>query len=198
MMTQLLLALALSAVSGSQPASNAASPKASAQRTENGEYVTPLQQQTQPTYVPQSVALSGPAMIKNYEEGDAIPEGYTKQYRIRKGMVAGGAVTFGAVYIATVLAGAVSVDFARAFGGPGAPFLFVPVFGPLVEMGLSARGSVVGQTFLFFDFLAQAAGVTLFAVGLAVPKAVLVRNDLVKATIEPILTGTGGGVKVTW
>src|SRR5216684_6682295 len=32
----------------------------------NGEYVTPLQQYTQPSYIPQSVAMSGPRMITDW------------------------------------------------------------------------------------------------------------------------------------
>src|SRR5690349_4987127 len=80
-------------------------PPASA-RAPNGEYVAPLQQGTQQVYVPQSVALSGPREISEYEEGDPIPPGYHAESKVRKGLVIGGAVTFGVMYILSVLVGA--------------------------------------------------------------------------------------------
>src|SRR5688572_20967179 len=64
-----------------------------------GEYVTPLYQQTQPTYVPQSVAMSGPREINNWNEGDPIPPGYRPVERTRKGLIIGGAITFGSLWM---------------------------------------------------------------------------------------------------
>src|SRR6476659_3833531 len=58
-------------------------------------YVAPLAQTTQTTYVPQSVALSGPDEISDVDEGRAAPLGYTTVYRTRKGPLIGGGVTFG-------------------------------------------------------------------------------------------------------
>ena len=55
--------------------------------TPNGEYVAPLQQQTQPMYVPQSVAISGPRQITTWQEGEPIPPGYHPVQRIRRGLV---------------------------------------------------------------------------------------------------------------
>lgn len=48
-------------------------PPPPSQMAPNGEYVAPLSQQTQQVYVPQSVALSGPRMIKDWQEGEPIP-----------------------------------------------------------------------------------------------------------------------------
>src|SRR5438128_10206318 len=71
-----------------QPVQQTPNPPPSSQAG-NGEYVAPLQQQTQQTYVPQSVALSGPAEIKTWNDGDPIPPGYHPVSRMRVGLFAG-------------------------------------------------------------------------------------------------------------
>src|SRR5262245_9958377 len=60
-------------------------------------YQAPLSQTTQSTYVPQSVALSGPEEITNFDEHRPVPDGYTLVHRTRKGLLIGGGVTLGAV-----------------------------------------------------------------------------------------------------
>src|SRR5262245_51620128 len=70
------------------------------------EYTAPLAQQTQPSYVPQSVAMSGPAEIHTIREGAEIPPGYTPVERTRRGMIAGGASLFGSLYLISVLVAA--------------------------------------------------------------------------------------------
>src|SRR5262249_19590375 len=49
---------------------------------------------------------AGPKRM-DYEEGEPIPPGYHKRTHIRKGLVAGGAAMFGAVYVMSVLIGGV-------------------------------------------------------------------------------------------
>jgi len=142
----------------------------------NGGYVAPLQQSTQQTYVPQSVALSGPRVIKDWREGDPIPPGYHPAQRTRTGMVVGGAVMFGVPYLISALVGAGTADN----GCCGA--MFIPVVGPFVQMTQwhtsDASAVDTGDIFLVLDGALQAAGVAMFVYGLAVPKTVLVRNDL--------------------
>jgi len=168
----------------------------------NGEYVAPLQQQTQQVYVPQSVALSGPRIIKDYEDGEPIPPGYHAETRVRSGLVVGGAVTFGCMYLLSVLVGAALSDSAKQSesysysGGYSSPkkedgdFLFVPIAGPFLQMTKTDSSS--GNVTLAIDGIAQAAGATMLIVGITSPKTVLVRNDLGEVRILPMRMGKDG------
>jgi hypothetical protein len=158
----------------------------------NGEYVAPLQQQTQQVYVPQSVALSGPRVIKDYEEGDPIPPGYHSETQTRKGLVIGGAVTFGAMYLLTVLVAAAINDVNRADNsGTDATFLYVPVAGPFLQM--TKTDSSTANVTLAIDGIAQGAGAAMFIVGITSPRTVLVRNDLAEVHVLPMRMGRDGG-----
>lgn len=169
-------------------------PPASAQAP-NGEYVAPMQQQTQQVYMPQSVALSGPRVIKDYEEGDQIPPGYHAESRVRTGLVVGGAVTFGVLYLLSVLVGAAISDTNKTLGNNSSrdngDFLYVPVAGPFLQMTKTDSSS--GNVTLAIDGLAQAAGATMLIVGITSPKTVLVRNDLAEVHVMPMRMGTNGG-----
>jgi hypothetical protein len=155
----------------------------------NGEYVAPLQQQTQQTYVPQSVALSGPRVIKDWHEGEPIPPGYHPAQRARTGLIAGGATMFGVPYFISVLVAAGNADSGNANA------MYIPVVGPFIQMGnvgghqqcssgycytvgADASATAVADVFLVLDGALQGAGLAMFIYGLAVPKTVLLRNDL--------------------
>ena len=152
-----------------------------------------MQQQTQQVYMPQSVALSGPRIIRDYEDGDQIPPGYHAESRIRTGLVVGGAVTFGVLYMLSVLVGAAISDTNKAFNNSkdNGDFLFVPVAGPFLQMTKTDSSS--GKVTLAIDGIAQAAGATMFIVGVTSPKTVLVRNDLGEVRVMPMKMGTNGG-----
>ena len=158
----------------------------------NGEYIAPLQQQTQQVYMPQSVALSGPRVIKDYEEGEPIPPGYHAESRVRTGLVVGGAVTFGVLYLISALTGAAinDVNKATSSNNDSGDFLFVPVAGPFLQM--TKTESSTGNVFLAIDGIAQAAGATMLIVGLTSPKTVLVRNDLGQVQLMPMRMGKDG------
>lgn len=180
-------------------------PPASA-RAPNGEYVAPMQQQTQQIYVPQSVAMSGPRVIKDYEEGDPIPPGYHADTQMRKGLVIGGAITFGVMYIFSVIAGAAMDDMNKtrssydyrtglSTSSPGkaedsGTFLYIPVAGPFLQM--TRTDTATGNVFLAIDGVAQAAGATMLIVGLTSPKTVLIRNDLAEVKVTPMRMGMDG------
>jgi hypothetical protein len=149
-------------------------------------YTTPIYQQTQPSYVPQSVAFSGPRIINDWNEGEPIPPGYHESTRVRKGLVIGGAVTFGAMYLISALAGSVGAaaeDGCSYISGGGSSCgnpltaMFIPAVGPFIQMAHSGN-TAVGDFWLGFDGLLQVGGITMFAIGIASPKTVLVRNDL--------------------
>ena len=201
------LSLALLLVSGSASAqaapAPAAPPPASSAPTANGEYVAPLSQSTQPSYVPQSVAMSGPAVLDwDTDSGRPPPAGYRADTRIRKGLVIGGAVTFGAMYLLTALtAAAINDSKSYTYSSIGttssksssAGLLYIPVVGPFAY--LSNAGSQSATVVLIIDGVAQAAGAAMLIGGLAIPKHVLVRNDLAKIEIMPLVapghTGLG-------
>lgn len=165
-------------------------PPASAQAP-NGEYIAPLQQQTQQVYMPQSVALSGPRVIKDYEEGEPVPPGYHPESKVRTGLVVGGAVTFGVMYLISVLVGAAITDGNRLSGGnDSGELLYVPVAGPFLQMTKTESSS--GNVTLAIDGIAQAAGATMLIVGITSPKTVLVRNDLAEVRVMPMRMGQDG------
>lgn len=140
----------------------------------NGQYIAPMSQTTQPVYVPQSVALSGPRVIKDWRDGDPIPWGYHREERTRKGAVISGSILFGVTYGYSAFIAAIGEDIDSTNNG-AAP-LVIPVLGPFITMKNSDSASV--NYILALDGLAQAAGAALILHGILSPKAVLVRNDL--------------------
>ena len=157
----------------------------------NGEYVAPMSQTTQPTYIPQSVALSGPREIGSYEEGDRVPSGYHTETRVRRGLIVGGAVTFGVLYLFSVLAAAQGADEAGAHGTNRQEGLYAPVVGPFIPLATAETST--GKAFLFIDGLGQVAGAAMLIGGLTSTKTVLVRNDLGSAPqLVPMRVGKDG------
>jgi hypothetical protein len=128
-------------------------------------------------YVPPTVAQSGPRKITDWQEGEPIPPGYHPVSRIRTGLVVGGAVTFGVMYLCTALGGAIAHDV----GSRSGDLLFIPIAGPFAVL---STGTATGDFFMVLDGLVQAAGVGMLIGGIAAPKTVLVRNDLA-LTIQP-------------
>src|SRR5438067_2129937 len=87
------------------------------------QYPAPLYQQTQPSYVPQSVAMSGPRQIKDWQDGDPIPPGYRPVERTRTGLLVGGGVTFGVLYFFSALAASASANANKGQTNPAAALL---------------------------------------------------------------------------
>lgn len=165
-------------------------PPASAQAP-NGEWVAPLQQRTQPSYVPQSVAMSGPHVITNWSEDEPVPPGYHPAKRARTGMIVGGAVLFGTMYLITGFVAAAGADSATANGTSnqyGA--LWVPGVGPFLQM--TNTSTAMGNYVLAIDGLAQCAGLAMLIYGISSPRTVLVRDDLAKPMIMPMKIGQDG------
>ena len=161
------------------------------QAAPNGEYVAPLSQQTQQVYIPQSVALSGPRMIKDWNEGEPIPPGYHRTTRVRTGLVVAGALVFGIPYLYSGLIASAGTDISNDTGTEnklGA--LYVPVLGPFIEMGQTT--SATARYFLAIDGLAQSAGAFMLIYAIAAPRNILVRNDLAMLTVLPVKMGAEG------
>jgi|KBSMisStaDraftv2_1062788.scaffolds.fasta_scaffold80894_1 hypothetical protein len=173
-----------------QPLNPGPTPPASA-GAPNGEYVAPLSQTTQPAYVPQSVALSGPRFIKDWEEGQPIPYGYHEETRVRKGVVISGAVVFGVLYLYNAFFASIGEDASSATGNENKlGWLYLPVLGPFLEM--SETSSSTAHFLLVLDGVAQGVGVTMVISALMYPKHLLVRNDLATMTVVPMKIGMDG------
>jgi hypothetical protein len=151
-------------------------------------YQAPLSQETQSTYVPQSVALSGPEEIKDHDSSRPAPEGYTPVMRTRKGFLIGGAVTFGVSYGISVMTAAVGEDVSTD-GENEVAALWIPVAGPFWQMARTE--SATAKVFLFGLGAAQVTGAVLLYKGLTSKKRVFVRNDLVGSMNITPMAGDG-------
>ncbi len=140
-------------------------------------YQAPLAQTTQGTYVPQSVALSGPEEITDNTEGRAAPAGYTSVKRSRKGLLIGGGVTLGVSYGISAMTAAIGSDISGSDGRNEVAALWIPVAGPFIQ--IANTDSATAKVFLVGLGGAQLAGAVMLYYGLTTTKTVFVRNDLV-------------------
>ncbi|GAC1363342.1 MAG: hypothetical protein NVSMB47_15150 [Polyangiales bacterium] len=122
----------------------------------------------------------------DYEEGDAIPPGYSVRSRIRKGLVVGGAVTFGVLYVLSVLV----ADTTKGFDSDNLRSLYIPAIGPFIALSKVQGGNGV----LILDGIGQTGGLIMLIAGAAFPRHELVRNDiLADVHVVPLLgSGLGG------
>jgi hypothetical protein len=157
----------------------------------NGEYVAPLSQMTQPTYVPQSVALSGPRFIKDWVPGSPIPHGYHAETRVRKGSVITGSILFGVAYGYSSFIASIGSDVSSETGDRNVVgWLYIPVLGPFLQM--QETDSATLRYLLAIDGAVQATGAILVVTGILYPKWLLVRNDLASGNIVPMKVGLDG------
>ena len=130
-----------------------------------------------------------PATIP-YEEGDAIPPGYTVDSRIRRGLVIGGAVTFGVPWFLSAMIASIGDSVSRESGlWP----LYIPALGPFIAMGtLDAEGA--GTFWLALDGLAQSGGIAMLIAGIVAQEKRLVRSNEVgsSVTVMPLRFGPNG------
>lgn len=137
--------------------------------------VAPAAPVPQGYYVPMAAPpAAGPRRITDWEPGEPIPPGYHPITRVRTGLVIGGSVTFGVIYVLNVMVAAIAHDVGTSKLTP----LYVPIAGPFIQMGTTS--SAIGNFWLVLDGLAQAGGVAMLIAGIAAPKTLLVRNDLAK------------------
>jgi hypothetical protein len=158
-------------------------------------YQAPLSQTTQGTYVPQSIALSGPDEI-DAEEGRRAPAGYTPVKRTRKGMLIGGGVTFGVAYSYAVLFAAAGEDSGSYDYDDGSyddknefAALWIPVAGPFIQM--ADTDGATEKLLLAGLGGAQVIGAVMLYYGLTTKKTVYVRNDLVGSLQVTPMAGNG-------
>ncbi|HEX8114270.1 MAG TPA: hypothetical protein VF516_41355 [Kofleriaceae bacterium] len=152
-------------------------------------YPAPLAQTTQSTYVPQSVAMSGPEEITDFDFSRPVPLGYTPVARPRKHLIVGGAVTFGVVYGLSAFVASIGEDAAHNGGRNEVGSLWIPVAGPFLQMGQT--DSATGRFFFASVGVAQLAGALMLYYGLTTKEHVLVRNDLVGSLTVTPMAGHG-------
>jgi hypothetical protein len=157
-----------------------------------------------------AAAASGPRVITYLEEGDPVPPGYHRSSRIRKEPVILGAALFGVAYLLSTLVVALGVNNwawttpcwqigqsicsndSQAPNNPPPVALFIPVFGPFVQM--ASTTSATQNWALAVDGLAQSAGLALLIHGLASPKPVLERDRFAVRVVPQVLpVGRAGG-----
>jgi hypothetical protein len=145
---------------------------------------------------PPVIYVTGPKVM-DYEEGQPVPDGYHLQTRARRGLIIGGAVTFGSVYLLSAVVGLSLEAGDRALGGTGDSYwpLYVPLAGPFIAIGTTnAQGG--GIFTLMIDGLAQVGGAAMLVGGIAAPATKLVRNDLA-LQVHPIVGGGTVGLGVS-
>jgi len=148
-----------------------------------------------PGYGPQPypAPIEAPEEITDFDDTQPVPRGYTKVSRARKGLIIGGACTFGGVYLFTTLVAAIADDINKADGSTAdVTPLYIPVVGPFVE--LAQTNSSVAKFYLALSGLGQTAGAVMLIYGLTNPRSILVRND--QLTIAPMFGNGASGLSV--
>lgn len=144
--------------------------------------------------------------IDDWEEGDPVPPGYQPSTRIRKGLVIGGAVTMGALWVISVLIGGIAVsveDADDALGGDSNGItaedwypMFIPVAGPFITI-ITAEASGAGTAFLVIDGIGQVGGLAMLIAGLAAQESYLRRVPQygeVNVEFAPVITPEFAGM----
>jgi len=139
-----------------------------------------------------------------YKDGAPIPAGYRVEEKVRTGLVLAGGLTLGIPYLIGL--SAVSTKDSNN----GANWLLVPVLGPWLAIAarkdecksrvnngvtvidpVDCTADVLSVTGLVFDGILQTAGATLLVLGFALPKKILVRQDIAHITFTRIGSGYG-------
>ncbi len=108
-----------------------------------------------------------------YREGDAPPDGYRLDTRLRKGFIIAGATTFGATYL---LSAAIAGAFVDGDDSAGFSPLFVPVIGPFITTG-TVDATAFGTFALVVDGLSQTVGLGMLIFGVTDEQKIWVRNE---------------------
>jgi hypothetical protein len=133
-------------------------------------------------------------VITDVDETRPVPYGYTKVSKARKGMIIGGAVTFGVTYGVSAFAAAISADLRKTDpSSTDISALWIPALGPFLLLGQA--DSSTGKFYLVQLGIAQTAGAIMLVYGLTSPKTVLVRND--QLSITPMIVHGASGLAVS-
>jgi hypothetical protein len=132
--------------------------------------------------------------MTEFDEDRPVPYGYTRVNRARKGLIIGGAVTFGVTYAIAMLTAAAGDDLNRSGESTtNLDALWIPGLGPFILLGQT--DSTVGRVWLIQWGLAQSAGAIMLVYGLTNPKTILVRSD--QLSVAPMIAHGASGLMVT-
>ena len=146
-------------------------------------------------YAPQpyTPAPKGPKRITQFDPNAPAPEGYTKVSQKRKGLIIGGAVTFGVTYGISLFVAAINEDVRSSdSSAEDLSSLAIPVAGPFLQ--LAKTDASIGRLSLIQLGLAQTLGAAMLIYGLTNPKTVLLRNDLVTMSVSPMIGNGASGL----
>jgi len=96
-----------------------------------------------------------------YDEDKKIPEGYELATRARKGMIIGGAVTFGGLWSISILTG---TQLEKTSSNDDHISLYFPIVGPWVGLGI-LEPNTTEKVLLVVDGAGQVLGAALVAAG---------------------------------
>jgi hypothetical protein len=111
-----------------------------------------------------------------------VPFGYHFDEQSRKGLIVGGAVTFGTMYSLTAGLGLVGMAFGGT--GQGAEIFLIPLAGPFIATQ-TAGNTPASTALLVADGLLQVGGVAMLVAGIVARETVLVRNDVARGFLMP-------------
>ena len=129
-----------------------------------------------------------PARLK-YRDGEPVPMGYHVEKGPRTGLIIAGSITFGVLYGLAVLVASDShsTDEAKA--------MWVPCVGPFIAAAsLKDQNSGGAAMFLVLWGLGETAGVAMLIGGILGTKTELVRNDLARVHVFPIVSKSTAGL----
>jgi hypothetical protein len=117
----------------------------------------------------------------DYSEGDPVPQGYHLEKKARKGLIIGGSIMFGTVWLVSAIVAAFDRRKDVKLGG-------VPLVGPWIAVGSgSLKDNEVG--IWVGSGLLQLGGLAMLTMGIVMKKQVLVRD---KVSLELSPTGVSG------
>lgn len=137
-----------------------------------------------PPYPPPPPYYAGPMTppTLEYQDGQPVPAGYHPESHVRKGLVVGGAVTLGSLWLLSSVTAAAAHDA----GTKGLDGLYVPCVGPFIAIGTGKPNST-GTLGLVLDGIAQTGGLAMMIGGLASQKTVLVRDSGFELRAAPMV-----------
>jgi hypothetical protein len=140
------------------------------------------QQQQTETETDPLVSLRKKPRRLRYVEGEEPPEGYVEVEQRRKGLIIGGAATFGGVWLACMILSSINT------------MLAIPVVGPMMagfsykadsdSIELSDDPEFTARMWGTLGTLVQTTGIVLFIIGMSAKKKVWLRQDIAGLSIH--------------
>ncbi len=140
--------------------------------------------------------------VLDWEEGADVPEGYEPGTRARKGLIIGGAITFGVSWLAAVAYGTHRANEGRRdrWDGdddvPAEAILYVPLAGPWIALSTLEPNRREAGAFIA-DGVLQAGGLAMLAAGLFAKETVLVKSESAEVSAAPLVGPDGSGIALS-